>query len=228
MGLLFPRSGEDPLQDRNQHSEITDWLNGQPEHSVVYFSFGSLAVSSPAQVKETAKALLLLNKPFIRSLKSQEQQSLPAELLDKLSSQFNQTSKFLVLSWAPQKMILEHQATKVFVSHCGWNSTLETLIRGIPVVGWPMFSDQFDNAALLEQLGTGITVPGTCMMVTRIVSAEEILQAIQTTAGWDENDAESKFWLQAQEVGRSLARAVAPGGSAYNALLELVHCDIPA
>lgn len=205
---------------------IANWLNQQENQCVIYFSFGSMAVSSAEQIGEIAKALYALKKPFIWSLREADQKSLPADIFDRISYQFEAPFQFLILDWAPQKMILEHRATKVFVSHCGWNSSLESLTYGIPVVAWPMFGDQHENAPLLERLGTALLIPGTNMRYTRIVSADEISQAILKVGGWNATGAKEDYWEKALEMRQYIATAAARGGSSHTAMQNFLLIDL--
>ncbi|EMS60552.1 UDP-glycosyltransferase 72B2 [Triticum urartu] len=62
-----------------------------------------------------------------------------------------------VAGWAPQVRVLAHPATAGFMSHCGWNSTLESLASGVPMITWPLYAEQKMNAAILTEL-TGVAL----------------------------------------------------------------------
>ncbi|GAV00025.1 hypothetical protein RvY_10939 [Ramazzottius varieornatus] len=78
----------------------------------------------------------MTNEPVLWSLKAGSHQYLPEDL-SRAASLSDPSSEVLVLAWAPQKKILAHESVGVFVSHCGWNSTLEGLAGGKPIVAWP-------------------------------------------------------------------------------------------
>ncbi|CAN4086213.1 unnamed protein product [Withania somnifera] len=132
-------------------SEILAWLNTCEDHSVVYVCFGSQAVLTNKQMEELAKALDKSGVKFILSAKratkghvSNDYGVLPSWLEEKVGGR-----GLVIRDWAPQVMILRHQALGAFLTHCGWNSILEGLIAGVPMLTWPMGADQFANANIL-------------------------------------------------------------------------------
>ncbi|BAT83301.1 hypothetical protein VIGAN_04043000 [Vigna angularis var. angularis] len=117
------------------------WLDQQPPESVVYVSFGSIAILEPNQFKEVALGLDLLKRPFLWVVR-------PSSDNDKVNNAYPDEfhgSKGKIVNWAPQKKILNHPAIACFISHCGWNSTLEGVCSGTPFLCLPFFSDQFVN-----------------------------------------------------------------------------------
>ncbi|XP_020219018.2 UDP-glycosyltransferase 83A1 [Cajanus cajan] len=118
-----------------------EWLDQQPPKSVVYVSFGSLAIVEPNQFKELALGLDLIDKPFLWVVR-------PSNDNNKANSTYPDEfhgSKGKIVNWVPQRKILNHPAIACFISHCGWNSTLECVCSGVPFLCWPFFSDQFVN-----------------------------------------------------------------------------------
>ncbi|KAJ1421484.1 UDP-glucuronosyl/UDP-glucosyltransferase [Sesbania bispinosa] len=117
-----------------------EWLDEQPPQSVIYVSFGSMvSMRKPNQFKELALGLDLLNKPFlwvVRKYNVKVNNTYPEEF---------QGSKGKIVGWAPQKKILSHPAIACFISHCGWNSTMEGVYNGVPFLCWPFCSDQLMN-----------------------------------------------------------------------------------
>ncbi|KAJ3175964.1 hypothetical protein HDU87_005628 [Geranomyces variabilis] len=163
------------------HSEgdqaVLDFLSEKGDDSVVYISFGSHAPVINEQMAEIAKALLKSDRPFIWGLRSTE--ALPADFAALTKD------RGLVLSWAPQHLILSHRATGVFVTHAGWNSVLEAVGTGTPMVAWPLFGDQVFNADLVARRNLGAVVGGAEIDMcryphepARIVPCEEIRAAI--------------------------------------------------
>uniref|UniRef100_A0A2P2QLX7 Glycosyltransferase n=1 Tax=Rhizophora mucronata TaxID=61149 RepID=A0A2P2QLX7_RHIMU len=119
------------------------WLDTKPSKSVVYVSFGSMAETSAKQVEEIAWGLKASNKPFLWITKESE---------DKLPIGFRgpEGETGLVVKWCNQLEVLAHQSVGCFVTHCGWNSTLEGLSLGVPMVGVAQWSDQPTNAKFVE------------------------------------------------------------------------------
>ncbi|KAM3380867.1 UDP-glycosyltransferase 89B2 [Capsicum galapagoense] len=132
-------------------SEILSWLNKCEDHSVVYICFGSQAVLTNKQMEELATALEKSGVKFILSAKratkghvSNGYGVLPSWFEEKVAGR-----GLVIRDWAPQVLILRHRAVGVFLTHCGWNSVLEGLISGVPMLTWPMGADQFANANIL-------------------------------------------------------------------------------
>ncbi|KAK4412724.1 UDP-glycosyltransferase 74E2 [Sesamum alatum] len=118
----------------------TNWLSQKQPKSVIYISFGSLAQLSIEQTQELARALTTLNKHFLWVVRSSELAKLPKNFSEETSE------KGLIVSWCQQLEVLAHHAVGCFVTHCGWNSTLEGLSLGVPMVAMPQWTDQSTNA----------------------------------------------------------------------------------
>lgn len=118
-----------------------EWLNQHPPKSVIYISFGSMVSTEPNQFKELALGLDLLNKPFIWVVREDTNgEGVNIEYPNEFKG-----SQGKIVSWAPQKKILSHPSIACFITHCGWNSTIEGLCNGVPFLCWPFFSDQLMN-----------------------------------------------------------------------------------
>ncbi|KAG0547046.1 hypothetical protein BDA96_01G045600 [Sorghum bicolor] len=117
----------------------------QPHGSVVYVAFGSLTVMSPVQLQELALALLASARPFLWVFRPGLAAELPAAFTDLLPRH----GRGKVVEWAPQEKVLAHPAIGCFLTHCGWNSTLEGVRHGVPLLCWPYFTDQFTNQAYI-------------------------------------------------------------------------------
>ncbi|OIW11312.1 hypothetical protein TanjilG_20461 [Lupinus angustifolius] len=136
----------------NQH-HCLNWLDLQQPKSVVYVCLGSLCNLIPSQLMELALALESTQRPFIWVIR---EGSILKEL-EKLISEEGFEERIegrglIIRGWAPQLLILSHHAIGGFLTHCGWNSTLEGISVGVPMITWPLFADQFMNEKLVVQV----------------------------------------------------------------------------
>ncbi|GLJ49855.1 hypothetical protein SUGI_1059400 [Cryptomeria japonica] len=115
--------------------------------------------------------------------------------------------------WAPQIPILSHPATAGFVSHCGWNSTLESVTSGVPIVAWPVRAEQKTNAFfLVKEIGLGIEPEWG---PNWSVGKDEVERAVRELMEGEEG---RKVRMRAVELKESVKKAVAAGGSSMNVL----------
>ncbi|KAG2657388.1 hydroquinone glucosyltransferase-like [Panicum virgatum] len=217
-----------PSSDEDDASACLDWLDRQPTGSVVYVSFGSAGSLSVEQTAELAAGLEDSGQRFLWVVRMPSLDGgnsamftgrggsdkddddplawLPEGFLERTSGR-----GLAVASWAPQVRVLSHPATAAFVSHCGWNSTLESVASGVPMVAWPLDSEQRTNAALLsENVGVALR--------PRAARAE-IAAAVREVMGGEEKGRAVR--LQAGELQQAAARACAPGGSSWQMLEEV-------
>ncbi|KAD4384426.1 hypothetical protein R6Q59_011453 [Mikania micrantha] len=143
----------------NSHS-CMKWLDLQSDHSVIYASFGSLTRLTPLQFIELALGLEDSNFPFILVVKGGSRTEEIEQWLDENGFESRVKGRgFLIRGWASQVLILSHRAVGAFLTHCGWNSSIEGVCAGVPMVTWPQFGEQFFNERLVVQvLGTGVEV----------------------------------------------------------------------
>lgn len=140
-------------------SDIIKWLNGKAVGSTVYASFGSEFFLSKEDLEEIAYGLEKSNVSFIwvvrfpKGEKIRVCDELPLGFLERVGNR-----GLVVEGWAPQIRILNHPSIGGFVSHCGWNSVMESIKFGIPIIAMPMHLDQPVNARLVEEVGVGIEV----------------------------------------------------------------------
>ncbi|KAG9147177.1 hypothetical protein Leryth_005409 [Lithospermum erythrorhizon] len=152
---------QEPNQD-DENSFIIKWLNGKNEKSTIFVSFGSEYYLSDEEREEIAHGLELTNVNFVWVLRFPKdfidkeinlEESLPKGFLTRIGD------RGLVLNgWAPQAKILKHPSIGGFVSHCGWNSVMESMKYGVPIIAMPMHLDQPINSRLVEEVGVGIEV----------------------------------------------------------------------
>ncbi|KAK2660248.1 hypothetical protein Ddye_006781 [Dipteronia dyeriana] len=208
----------------DKHDCLT-WLHSQNPNSVVYVSFGSLCSFSSAQTSEIAQALDSMNHPFIWVVRKEDRENewLPRELEEKITK----SSKGLIINgWAPQLSILEHPAVGGFLTHCGWNSVLETIAAEVPMATWPLGADQFYNEKLITQvLGVGVKV-GSEVWTQLLeesrsyVEKEKIEKAVNELMGGGE-EAEMRR-KKVKELSVIAKAAVKDGGSSYSSVTALL------
>ena len=143
--------------------KLFDWLDLQEPNSVLYISFGSQNTIGVSQMMELAIGLEMSEKPFVWVIRPPLGFDLKGEfrpewLPDRFEERMKEKNKgLLVRNWAPQLDILAHSSTGGFLSHCGWNSVMESLSQGVPIIGWPMAAEQAYNSKMLtEEKGVSV------------------------------------------------------------------------
>ncbi|ERN13988.1 anthocyanidin 5,3-O-glucosyltransferase [Amborella trichopoda] len=146
--------------DADRSSEVLAWLDTQPEGSVVFLCFGSVGRLSATQIREIAIGLESQRQRFLWVVRSPPTEDpsrkflppadpdldalLPEGFLERTSGR-----GMVVKNWAPQVAVLRHSAVGGFVTHCGWNSILESICAGVPMAAWPLYAEQESNAFMM-------------------------------------------------------------------------------
>ncbi|XP_074278874.1 scopoletin glucosyltransferase-like [Silene latifolia] len=207
-------------------SECLTWLDSKKPASVVYICFGSLVQFIAPQLHEIAVALESSGKNFIWVVRNGNNNGKNDE--EWLPSGFEQRTEgrgLIIRGWAPQVLILEHEAIGAFVTHCGWNSILEGISAGVPMVTWPIFAEQFYN----EKLVTDILKIGVSVGVkkwSRMPSVEDVIrrEVIETVLReMTEGDVVEEMRQRAKQLKDKAWNAVAEGGSSYSDLSALIN-----
>ncbi|XP_027336799.1 hydroquinone glucosyltransferase-like [Abrus precatorius] len=180
--------------DTTNGCECLRWLENQVPNSVLYVSFGSGGTLSQDQLNELALGLEISGQKFLWAVRAPSESANSAHLnfengdpLRFLPNGFIDRTKgqgLVVSSWAPQVQVLSHNAIGGFLSHCGWNSTLESIMNGVPLIAWPLFAEQGMNAVLLtdglevalrpKADENGLVERGeVAMVVRRLIEGEE-------------------------------------------------------
>ncbi|XP_027337151.1 hydroquinone glucosyltransferase-like [Abrus precatorius] len=173
--------------DQGSEIEYLRWLDKQQQNSVLYVSFGSGGTLSHDQINELAWGLELSGKNFLWVLRPPNKFGIiadigvenedPFEFLPNGFLKRTQGHGLVVPYWASQVQILGHGAIGGFLCHCGWNSTLESVVNGIPLIAWPLFAEQKMNAVLLTN---GLKVAIRPKLNEKgIVEREEIAEVIK-------------------------------------------------
>ncbi|KAL6637458.1 hypothetical protein ACP70R_025030 [Stipagrostis hirtigluma subsp. patula] len=220
-----------PLVRGDDSSETDDdgvlrWLDSQPPSSVLYISFGSQNTIRPNQMMELAAALELTGRRFVWAIRPPVGFDLAGAFRDEwLPDGFEARARaggrgVLVRGWAPQVRVLAHAATGAFLSHCWWNSVLESMAHGVPVVGWPLAAEQFYNAKMLaEERGVCAEVARGNAESSAPVERSKVAEVLEAVMGGTaEAAAMRRRVAEVQEVMRSAWAE--GGGSSRTALRE--------
>ncbi|KAJ6743802.1 GLYCOSYLTRANSFERASE [Salix viminalis] len=217
--FLYEKMEEGPEKSFSQnqdHSVSTQWLNEQSTpDSVIYVSFGTQADVSDSQLDEVAFGLEESGFPFLWAVRSKTW-SLPSGMEEKIKNR-----GLIVSEWVDQRQILSHHAVGGFLSHCGWNSVLESVVAGVPILAWPMIADQFLNAKLIVNgAGAGIGVGRVRDQGTEtLVSRQSIAEGVEELMGGQEGRSARE---RAEALGTVARTAVQKGGSSHDTLSKFI------
>ncbi|XP_074263512.1 UDP-glycosyltransferase 92A1-like [Silene latifolia] len=216
--LKLPVWAIGPLVSSPQSSpndKCIKWLNTKEKDTVLYISFGSQNTINPAQMMELAAGLEMSGKSFLWVIRPPfgfdingdfQPEWLPVGFEDRV---MKSEQGMLVHKWAPQLEILSHVAVGGFLSHCGWNSVLEGLREGVPIIGWPLAAEQsYNSKMLVEELGVSAElargVDGEVGRVKVKKVVETVLDRAEGSVGW-------AMKMAAVDVGRKLRGALEVG-----------------
>ncbi|MCL7021886.1 hypothetical protein MKW94_006898 [Papaver nudicaule] len=189
------------------------WLNSKKNHSVIYLSFGSISMVKQEQMEEIAWALLECDYNFLWVVRGSEENKIPSKFLKQMST----SERGKMLSWCPQLEVLSHPAVGCFATHCGWNSTLEALSIGVPMIGFPVWSDQPTNAKCIEDVWkVGIRPKFNKNRISRKEDVKSCIQEVMEGVKGKEMRMNARKW-------KNLAvEAVREGGSSDKNIDEFV------
>ncbi|KAL6606712.1 hypothetical protein ACP70R_042365 [Stipagrostis hirtigluma subsp. patula] len=195
-----------------EEEECLEWLHGREPGSVVYVNFGSITVMTGDQLAEFAWGLANSGRPFLwivrRDLVRGDAAVLPPEFVAETAG------RGLMASWCPQEEVLGHPAVGAFLTHSGWNSTLEAMSGGVPVLSWPFFADQPTNCRYqCSEWGVGLEIDSN---VRRDAVASLITEIMEGEQG-------KKMRTKAREWRDKAVEAAKPGGSSHRNFDELVR-----
>lgn len=212
----FIRSGTDEKDELG----CLDWLDQQPNDSVLFVSFGSGGTLSTEQTMELAFGLEASGQRFIWVVRCPSDKDKSAAFLNMQSTgnplnylpegfvERNKYKGMIVPSWAPQVKVLSHKATGGFLTHCGWNSTLESLCNGVPMITWPLYAEQKMNTIMLVD-GVGIALKPVARE-DGVVERGEIATVVKELM---EGEKRKVAWCKVKELQEAVVGALSPGGS---------------
>ncbi|KAB1208501.1 Scopoletin glucosyltransferase [Morella rubra] len=205
------------------HHQCLKWLESKKPGSVVYACFGSVANFNDYQLKEIAKGLEASGQQFIWVVKKGMDGAEKEEWLPEGFEKRMEEKGLIVRGWAPQLLILDHEAVGGFVTHCGWNSTLEGVAAGVPMVTWPVSAEQFYNEKLVTQvlkIGVGVGAQRWVRLPGDHIKKEALEKAVkQIMVGEEANEMRNR----AKALGEMARRAIEEGGSSYSDLTALIE-----
>ncbi|KAL2472373.1 UDP-glycosyltransferase 86A1 [Abeliophyllum distichum] len=205
--INFSVNSTKPVISQNlwPQTDTKTWLDSKPPSSVLYVSFGSLDQTSEQIIQEIAHGLLLSKLSFIWVVRkdivsSNDTDVLPVGFVEKIRDQG------LVVEWCNQNMVLSHPAIGGFLTHCGWNSILESIWCGVPMICYPLASDQPTNRKLVvDDWKIGINLCNG-ESVTRKEVAEKIHNLMSGTIS-------DELGMEIKKVRTILQNALAVDGS---------------
>ncbi|XVF67538.1 hypothetical protein PTKIN_Ptkin10aG0129300 [Pterospermum kingtungense] len=224
---LCNRTNEDKagrgMKSEIDEQECLNWLDSKKTNSVVYICFGSMTKFTSAQLKEIAMALEASGQEFIWVVNKDKDNGEKEDWLPEGFEKRIGSKGLMITGWAPQVMILDQEAVGGFVTHCGWNSTLEAVSAGVPMVTWPVSAEQFYNEKLLTEImkiGVAVGVEKWVPMVGDFVRSEAIEKAINKVM---KGETAEELRGRAKALAQMAKKAVAEGGSSYSDLDRLIQ-----
>lgn len=194
-----------------EDQKCLEWLDTQAPKSVVYVSFGCLTTVTDQKLREFAWGLAESKQPFLWVLRPDmvlgDAAILPEDFLEETKN------RGFLASWCPQEQVLAHPSVGAFLTHCGWNSTLEGICGGVPLICWPFFADQQPNTRYAcVHWGIGMELNDEVKRTDIIAILKEIM----------EGDKGKELRQNAEEWKRKAEHSTAVGGSSYGNFNRLI------
>ncbi|XP_050226422.1 UDP-glycosyltransferase 73C3-like [Mercurialis annua] len=203
-------------------SRLLKWLDLKEPGSVIYACLGSICGLTATQLVELGLGLESSNQPFIWVIRKGEK----SEELEKWvwENEFENRIKekgIIIRGWSPQLLILSHKSIGGFLTHCGWNSTLEGVSAGVPIIACPLFAEQFYNEKLVvEVLKIGVSVGVEAAVLWGledkfglVMKREQVKYAIEKVVDKGKEGEDRR--KRARELGKIARNAIEKGGSSY-------------
>ncbi|KAK8598348.1 hypothetical protein V6N13_094321 [Hibiscus sabdariffa] len=186
-------------------SDCTQWLDKKAPGSVLYVSFGSYAHVTKTELIDIARGLALSKVSFLWVLRpdivsSDDADPLPVGFKEEVSD------RAMIVPWCCQNAVLAHPATGGFLTHCGWNSILESTWCGVPLLCYPLLTDQFTNRKLaVDDWKMGINLSNK-----KPITKEEVSENINRLMSGQSGD---QYRNKVKEIKKTLETALSPNGS---------------
>ncbi|KAG4938499.1 hypothetical protein AAZX31_16G068800 [Glycine max] len=203
--------------DEKEKPRWVTWLDQRLEEksSVLYAAFGSQAEISREQLEEIAKGLEESKVSFLWVIRKEEW-GLPDGYEERVKDR-----GIVIREWVDQREILMHESVEGFLSHCGWNSVMESVTAGVPIVGWPIMAEQFLNARMVEEeVKVGLRVETCDGSVRGFVKREGLKKTVKEVM---EGVKGKKLREKVRELAEMAKLATQEGGSSCSTLNSLLH-----
>ncbi|KAF5733112.1 hydroquinone glucosyltransferase [Tripterygium wilfordii] len=213
-----------------EKEECLKWLDNQPLGSVLYVSFGSGGTLSFDQITELALGLETSEQRFLWVMRSPnvvsnatfftvESQKDPLDFLPEGFLDRTRGRGLVVSSWAPQAQVLSHSSVGGFLTHCGWNSTLESVVNGVPLIAWPLYAEQKMNAVMLTE-DIKVALRPKTRPEDGVIGRDEIAKVVRDLMEGEEG---KKVRSRMKELKEAAAKVVSEDGSSTKALSEVAN-----
>ncbi|KAF9589261.1 hypothetical protein IFM89_022179 [Coptis chinensis] len=213
-----------------QDQSCISWLNKQPPSSVVYISFGSAATISEAQLVEIAMGLANSEQSFLWVIrpgsvvgscrsdddKDKNEDDKFTELLPQKFNEIFMSGRGCIVKWAPQEEVLAHPSIGGFWTHSGWNSTLESICEGVPMLCWPCFGDQKVNARFVSKVWR------VGLQLENGLEREEIERSLRRLMMQENNKEREELMVRAKDLKEMAELCQREGGSSFQSLQNLI------
>ncbi|XP_074315875.1 UDP-glycosyltransferase 83A1-like [Silene latifolia] len=210
-----------PLLGDTQHNETLypedsacfTWLDQQPSKSVIYVAFGSFLSLTQAQINELAHGLELSGRRFLWALRADMSSNSTVQLPDGFEARIANCGK--LVEWASQEKVLAHSSIACFVTHCGWNSTIEGMSYGVPMLCWPCFADQpYTRTCICEGWRIGLS------LVTEVNKG--VITANDVRSKIDELLSRQDLIENSLKIKETIKTSVSQGGSSFEAMQSFI------
>ncbi|CAN1275577.1 7-deoxyloganetic acid glucosyl transferase [Linum perenne] len=187
------------------------WLDSQPSRSVIYVSFGSLAMFTEAQFVEFWHGLVNAGNPFLWVIRPDSVDGL-MDSRQVILGLKESVDRCFIVDWAPQLEVLAHESVGGFLTHSGWNSTLESLMAGVPMICWAQLADQMVNSRAVSKIWkVGFDMKDTCDRST----VEKMVRDLM-------GEKRDEIMKSTAEIARMARESIKEGGSSYCNLVKLI------
>lgn len=197
-----------------EDTQCLEWLEGREDASVVYVNFGSITVMTAQQLEEFAWGLAASKHPFLWVVRPDLVAAGGGSAVVSEDFVEETSGRGVMVSWCPQEQVLRHPSVGAFLTHSGWNSTLESICGGVPMMCWPFFAEQPTNCRYVcEEWGIGMEIDSD----VRRDDVERMVREMMGGEKGKEMRAKARGWKERAEA------AAGPGGSSYEHMNALLH-----